>query len=133
MKTRNRFFFTLSAIIIIALAYLLSIGQNFGPNWRFYSAGEKLKLGLDLQGGAYVEMEAVDPNPKAADMERAKQMLELRVNTLGVSEATVSIAGGNRIRIEVPGIKNSDELLAQVGRTGRLTFKSPDEIGRAHV
>ncbi|TDT45968.1 protein translocase subunit SecD [Fonticella tunisiensis] len=126
MKARNGFVFTLSAIIIIVFAYLLMFGANLGPYYRFNAAKDLLKLGLDLRGGVYIEMEAVDKNVDQDALERARQMLELRVNNLGVAESTVAIAGGNRIRIEIPGISDAKAALEQVGRTGKLRFVGPD-------
>lgn len=82
-------------------------------------------LGLDLVGGVQALLQAqvpagtvVDPN----DMAAAQSIVTNRVNGLGVNEAVVQRAGGNRIVVEIPGISNPDEAIATIKTTGLLEF-----------
>ncbi len=69
-----------------------------------------LKQGLDLQGGTHIVLEAEDSATGKADndaVERAKQILERRINEMGLSEPLVQREGARRIIIELPGCKRS--------------------------
>lgn len=103
-------------------------GINFGGFDR-----SEMRLGLDLQGGAYLVMEAEPPADYKGDLDTAvngaKEVIENRVNSLGVSEAEVSNASGHRIVVSIPGV-NIEEAKAQVGRTAALEFKVYNDQGQ---
>lgn len=126
MKKRSAIKFIASAVLIVLIAYALSFGITLG-NYRIKPLGSELKLGLDLKGGVTIEEEAVDKNVSKEDLERAKEMLELRVNNLGVAESNVQISGQNRILIEIPGIFDAKDALEAVGKTGKLRFVGPND------
>ncbi|GAB4406164.1 MAG: protein translocase subunit SecD [Anaerolineales bacterium] len=84
-----------------------------------------VRLGLDLQGGTQVLLEADVPEttpPSADAMEAARTIVENRVNGLGVTEALVQLQGDRRIIVELPGIKDPDQAIATLRQTGRLEF-----------
>ena len=63
-----------------------------------------MKFGLDINGGVYVVMEAEtkqDGEELAKTMDQTRQVLNKRVNEMGTSEATVSLEGKKRIRVEL--------------------------------
>lgn len=129
MKNKSKITFIISALLIIFCAYALSSGLILGA-YQISSIGKALKLGLDLKGGVYIEEEIVDKNVDKDTINRTKELLELRVNNLGVSESTVVLTNQNRIRIEIPGIYDAKKALDVVGKTGKLRFVGPnnDEI-----
>lgn len=109
---------------------------SFWPKGHGLSIGSfdrsQMSLGLDLQGGAYLVLEA-DPAPDyKGDLDTAisgaKDVIENRVNALGVSEAEVSTANNHRLVVSIPGV-NIEEAKAQVGRTAALEFKVYDDKG----
>ena len=77
-----------------------------------------LKQGLDLQGGTHIVLEAEDSATGQADndaaVERAKQILERRINEMGLSEPLVQREAARRIIIELPGVKDPDEVRINV-------------------
>ncbi len=84
-----------------------------------------LNLGLDLQGGMQVLLEAdVDEGTEvsADQLNVARQILENRSNGLGVSEVVFQVAGENRIVAEFPGMTDTEEVLAALKETGLLEF-----------
>ena len=84
-----------------------------------------LNLGLDLQGGMQVLLEAdVDAGTEvtADQLDIARQILENRSNGLGVSEVVFQVAGDNRIVAEFPGMTDTDEVLDTLKETGMLEF-----------
>ena len=108
-------FLVVIAVIIGCFAYFI------GP-----LAGS-LKQGLDLQGGTHIVLEAEDTEHGTADndaVERAKQILERRINEMGLSEPIVQREGAKRIIIELPGVKDPDEAMKRIGKTAVLEFKN---------
>lgn len=86
---------------------------------------ENLKLGLDLQGGTQVLLEADLADGQELDetaMDAAKQIVENRVNGLGVSEAVVQRQGENRLIAELPGVDDPDRAVQTIRSTGQLEF-----------
>ena len=88
-----------------------------------------MKFGLDINGGVYVVMEAEtkqDGEELAKTMDQTRQVLNKRVNEMGTSEATVSLEGKKRIRVELPGVEDADEAIEKVGQTAKLSFLLSD-------
>ncbi|MCS6964453.1 protein translocase subunit SecD [Thermoflexus sp.] len=82
-------------------------------------------LGLDLQGGIQILLEAdVPPNQPVdrGNLEDTRRIIENRVNALGVSEPVVQIAGTRRIVVELPGITNLEQAVNTIKQTGLLEF-----------
>src|SRR5688572_16036490 len=83
------------------------------------------RLGLDLQGGLQVLLEAdlpADTPVDAAAMETARSIVENRTNALGVSENLIQLAGERRIVGEFPGAEDADAILDIIQQTGLLEF-----------
>src|SRR3972149_1074016 len=84
------------------------------------------RLGLDLQGGLQVLLEADLPadaaNPGADEMETARSIIANRTNALGVSENLIQLAGERRIVGEFPGAEDTDAILDIIQQTGLLEF-----------
>lgn len=90
------------------------------------SISKPTKLGLDLKGGVYVVLEAVPEAGQKLDiqaMDRLIEVLDRRINGLGVAESSVQKAGENRVIIELPGVNNTDDAVKMVGKTALLEFK----------
>ncbi len=82
----------------------------------------KPALGLDLQGGTRITLEAKD-NPSTASLNEAASIIDSRVNGSGVSEASVTVQeNDNRIIVEIPGKTRSD-LEETVKRQAQLRFR----------
>ena len=82
-------------------------------------------LGLDLQGGAEVTLEAQPQKGQtvtADQMNQAVQILRTRVDALGVSEPQIQQEQGNRISIAVAGENDPARVFGLVGSTGQLYF-----------
>ncbi len=89
------------------------------------------KLGLDLAGGVQLTMSAdmtgIDPKDQDTALESAKNVIENRINSLGVAEAVVQTAktkNQSRLIIEIPGISDIDQAIATVRTTAHLEFKT---------
>jgi len=54
---------------------------------------------------------------------QALETLRNRIDQFGVSEPTLQLQSGNRILIQLPGVKDPDRAIALLGKTARLEFK----------
>ncbi|HEY9313501.1 protein translocase subunit SecD [Williamsia sp.] len=78
------------------------------------------KLGIDLQGGTRVTLTARTPDgssPSRDQLDKAKQIIENRVNGLGVSGSEVVVTGDNLV-ITVPG--DDGQQARTLGQTALL-------------
>ena len=125
-KQKTKTIFSVFVIIAVVVLWVISITGT--PKTE--SIKEAMKYGLDINGGVYVELEAnttgLSEKRTNEVMQQTKEVMEKRVNAMGVSEATVSIEGKNRLRIEMPGVKDAEEAIAQIGRTAKLRFTTAD-------
>ncbi|MEU8700729.1 protein translocase subunit SecD [Streptomyces sp. NPDC048680] len=86
------------------------------------------RLGIDLAGGTSITLEAkAEPGQESAvnktNMDTAVQIMERRVNGLGVSEAEVQTQGKSNIIVNIPKGTNSAQAREQVGTTAKLYFR----------
>jgi preprotein translocase subunit SecD len=83
------------------------------------------RLGLDLVGGVQALLEADLPADVPVDseaMSAATNIVENRVNGIGLTEAVVQQAGDRRIVVELPGETDPEAALATLQQTGLLEF-----------
>ena len=127
MKTKGKSsaLFILCTLAIILFAFVGYKGAEVA-GWRIKPFSETITKGLDLQGGVSVVMEIQDEEVSKEDLEKTKEQLSLRVNKIGVAETVVSTEGDRRIRIDIPAQVDSGEIVESLGKTGELTFKSPN-------
>lgn len=94
---------------------------------------EPVKLGLDLKGGVYAVLEAApEKEGDVIDNETMNSLIEVldrRINGIGVAESVIQKAGNNRVIIELPGISDTTEAINMIGKTALLEFKIMDENG----
>ena len=90
------------------------------------------ELGLDLRDGAHLLYEAdlskVEEDQIPSRMEALRDLIEKRVNNFGIGEPLVQVRG-ERLVVELPGVKNQQEAIDQIGETPFLEFKieKPEE------
>ncbi|MFE4531222.1 protein translocase subunit SecD, partial [Streptomyces anulatus] len=83
------------------------------------------RLGLDLQGGTRIVLQARDTATVEADRETTDRTLEVlrqRIDSLGVSEPTLTRSGEDRIIVELPDVQDPRQAAEVIGRTAQLTF-----------
>ncbi len=116
---------SLAALIVIVL--VLATGAFFLVKYGVFQ--KYINLGLDLQGGVHVELEAVDtPDApvKADSIDKVKAIIENRINQFGVKEPVVQKSGSRRLVIELAGVKDIDKAIDLIGRTAQLRFITAD-------
>jgi len=128
------FWFRWKNPIKLAVILLLCVGCYFA----FTPVREKIKLGLDLQGGlrALVELEPTDTVTKITPDIVAEELLVLqtRLGGLGVSELTFEKVGDNRINIEMPGLKDPEQAITLIRQAAVLEMRplTADQNNRAY-
>ncbi len=87
-----------------------------------------INLGLDLQGGLQVLLQADPPQGQTVDantLSGTRDTVERRVNELGVSEPLISTRGNDQILVELPGVSDPDQAVALLQRTALLEVIDP--------
>jgi preprotein translocase subunit SecD len=101
-------------IVVAALYGAVALGGTWKP-----------RLGLDLQGGTRITLEASTATGEQvtpAKLEEARGIIDRRVNASGVSEAEVATQGDRNIIVEIPG-QNRKDLVDTVKQTAQLRFR----------
>ncbi|HEY3069409.1 MAG TPA: protein translocase subunit SecD [Gaiellaceae bacterium] len=82
-------------------------------------------LGLDLQGGLEVILQAKAPRGRAItqeDLDRSIEIMRSRIDKIGVAEPVITRQGQNQIAVELAGVHNSARAAEIVGQTAQLQF-----------
>ncbi|MDQ0953932.1 preprotein translocase subunit SecD [Streptomyces phaeochromogenes] len=108
------------ALILIAIVAL--------TGGMFASGHSTPRLGIDLAGGTSITLQAKnEPGQKNAinptNMNTAVDIMNRRVNGLGVTEAEVQTQGESNIIVNIPKGTNSEQAREQVGTTAKLYFR----------
>ncbi|GLI55574.1 protein translocase subunit SecD [Propionigenium maris DSM 9537] len=109
---------------------LLVLAILVGAGWLTFV--KSTKLGLDLKGGVYAVLEAVPEGNQVIDdeaMTRLIEVLDRRINGIGVAESVVQKAGENRVIVELPGITDTEEAISLIGKTALMEFKIMNDDG----
>ena len=88
----------------------------------------KIKLGLDLRGGTSVVLQA-QGKIESDTMDKVRDIIERRVDGLGVTEPVIQISGNDRLIVELAGIKDSQKAVELIGTTAKLEFKIKNQNG----
>jgi preprotein translocase subunit SecD len=80
----------------------------------------KIVLVLDSKHTEQIKKNAID---------QALETIRNRIDQFGVSEPEITLQGGDRILIQLPGIKDPQRAINLIGQTALLEFKLVDEEG----
>ncbi len=138
--------------LYIALPPQTNLNLNQGPvqiNQTFYKRpidftifnrrvyfDPQIKLGLDLQGGTHLileaDMEGISPVDRLDALESAKEIITRRIDLFGVSEPLIQTSVNEntdqyRIIIQLPGINDPNQALELIGQTAQMDFREQVE------
>ncbi|NJL38239.1 MAG: protein translocase subunit SecD [Leptolyngbyaceae cyanobacterium SM1_4_3] len=104
--------------VILALAFAAAVVIVVVP----------VRLGLDLQGGSQLTLqvkttEAV-PEITPEKLEAVQQVVENRINGLGVAEAIVQTVGEDQLLVQLPGVSDPGQAERVLGGTAQLDFRA---------
>ncbi|NMD70579.1 protein translocase subunit SecDF [Bacillus sp. DNRA2] len=92
---------------------------------------DRIKLGLDLQGGFEVLYE-VKPAEKGQKIDKdvlasTAEALDKRINVLGVSEPNIQIEGKDRIRVQLAGVTDQKKAREILSTEANLSFRDVND------
>jgi preprotein translocase subunit SecD len=100
---------------VVLLVGIMTLSRSFTP-----------KLGLDLSGGTTITLTAANITGSGGvdqtSLEQARVIIQQRVDSLGVGEATVTTSGSNQLQVSAPNVQG-DQLVEMVGQTAQLEFR----------
>jgi preprotein translocase subunit SecD len=102
---------------------------------------KKINLGLDLQGGMHLVMQADFKKIETKSVDKKKlsekdkgdltqQALELirnRIDKFGVAEPSIRPRGADQIEIQLPGVKDPKAVKKAIGTTGQVEYRLVDD------
>ena len=109
----------LVGIILATLVGVALIGIPSSPLHK------KTRLGLDLQGGLEVVLQAVPPKGQKVTqqgLDNAVSIMRSRVDKLGVAEPEIRKQGSDQIVVQLPGVKDAAQAAQLIGKTAQLEF-----------
>ena len=118
MKKNNLINSILLTVFILAVAVTISIPLL-----------KDLKFGLDLQGGFEIlyQVDSANGEKVTSDMvTNTYKTIEKRINGLGVSESEL-IVEGDRIRVQLPGVKDGASARETLSAVANLTFRDSSD------
>ncbi|HEY7246732.1 MAG TPA: protein translocase subunit SecD [Xanthobacteraceae bacterium] len=109
-----------------ALAKLRDLAQPLGG---FAGTTGQRSIEISNAGGGLIRLTVTEP----ALLERTRQVvdqsveiIERRVNAMGLVEPSIQREGADRVLVQVPGLGNPEELIKVIGTTAKLTFQLVD-------
>jgi preprotein translocase subunit SecD len=107
----------LALIIVMVIAAIAVIA----------TPGLRVPLGLDLQGGSQLTLQVQTtpeiPKITEKELDAVLQVVENRINGLGVSEPVVQKVGSDKILVQLPGVKDPEQAERVLGGTAQLEFR----------
>jgi preprotein translocase subunit SecD len=118
MGSRRNNLIVLAVVVVLlgVAAYFIFIDQ---PVTR------STQLGLDLQGGVSAQLEGSQTGGGKVtreEMEQSADLIRQRIDRLGVTEPDVRVQAENQIVVQIPGVKNPEEVIRIIGSTAQLGF-----------
>ncbi len=115
----NKYKNPIKALVVLAIIAL--------SLWAALPIQKKIALGLDLEGGAHLllqlnpndQVKQITPEIQADEI----QVIDRRINGLGVTEPQIAGVGTNRISVDLPNVKNPEQAEAAIKQAAVLTYK----------
>ena len=106
-------------------------GKTYVNNYT--SIISNIDLGIDLEGGVYVVLQADPEGTKdmtaqeiSDGIDGTVKILRTRLDAKGYTEATIQLQGSNQIRVEIPAVDDPEEVFDIIGKTAKLEFRDSD-------
>lgn len=125
----NKYKNPVKALVVLAIIAL--------SLWSTLPIKQKIHLGLDLEGGAHLLLQLM-PNADVKTItpqiqDDTVQVIDRRINGLGVTEPQIAKVGTDRISVDLPQVKNPEEAEQAIKQVAVLTYKivPPDVNAKA--
>lgn len=117
------------AVIILIFSLLFLFGQKLASFiWLPKFFQKDFLYGLDIAGGTVLTYQAdLSRSQRSATeiLEEVKDLIERRVNFLGVSEVNISYTKSGKLIVEIPGFTDPEKAISEIGQTPLLQFYVP--------
>ena len=125
---RSHYFVLLVLVVLIGAVWVdLPAEKKWAGNW---GDNLKIRLGLDLQGGAHLIYRADVEGIADTDVEDAlsgvRDVIEKRVNAFGVTEPVIQTnktSEEHRVIVELAGVHDTNLAIQMIGETPQLDFR----------
>jgi preprotein translocase subunit SecD len=136
MKRRDWIYLGVTLAVTLAALGLLY------PFWPF---DRVIKLGLDLQGGVRLVLQAqglegMTPAQRSDVVDRLVTIFGERVDQYGMANAEIRPMGSDRVEVRIPGAADPEQARELLGRTAILEFRkvldeatNPDDLAARRV
>jgi SecD/SecF fusion protein len=92
----------------------------------------KVRFGLDLAGGVSVTFRAKaqqlsgNEYERTSQMDKAREIIGKRVDSLGVAEPIIRVKGTDAIEVQMPGVSTKDnpDIISTIGKPALLEFST---------
>jgi len=124
--TRNDWLrFGVVLVVAVVALYLL---------YPFWPLKDVVQLGLDLQGGVRLVLEAegvgeMSDTLQEETIDRVITILNNRIDQYGLANAEIRQFGGDRILVNLPGATDTEEARRLIGQTAMLEFRRVIQAG----
>ena len=112
-------------LIVLCVFLLITSIVLFIPTLK------NINFGLDLQGGFEIlyKVEPLTDKEKLTEenLNKTYEAIVNRIDTLGVSEPSITIEGENILRIQLPGVKDEKTAKETISTIGLLSFRDTDD------
>ena len=86
------------------------------------------RLGLDLRGGSQLTLQVLPAGSvkvvQKEQLDAVKEVLDRRINGLGVAESTLQTVGDNQLVLQLPGEQDPTRAATVLGSTALLEFRA---------
>jgi protein-export SecD/SecF family membrane protein len=137
MKSRKGLIFFLTFLVVVSLAAGFF---DYEPLFKKWSEFRPWQLGLDLAGGSFliyeIDLSDVTSVDRDSVVRGLRDVVERRVNLFGVREPKVyteESGGMKRLVVELAGVGDVSEAIAQIGETPFLEFREVEPAGEDSV
>lgn len=135
MKQKNKKWLAMAATIAL-LAVSVWIDSPYHPSIKIgqWERDLKVKLGLDLQGGAYLiyraDLEGISSTDATDAIAGVRDVIERRINAFGIAEPEIrtnQVGDEYRVTVELAGVHDPNTAIEMIGATPQLDFRR--EVG----
>jgi SecD/SecF fusion protein len=116
----------LLGVLLLSLLFVWRPWEHKQDLWTLNNSGYQfVTLGLDLRGGLRIALSPESGTATRDQLDQVKTIIENRINSLGVTEPTVTVAGNKRVVVEIPGATpaQQDRARSIIQQQAKLEFR----------
>jgi len=127
---KNTFLLTILIIVITIISALVTWPNGPDLNFDQINLHKELKIhqGLDLKGGTQLTYQAdvskISAGEKSEAIQGVINIIDSRINQLGVTEPLIQTSGEDKIIVELPGVNDISQAIDLIGKTAQLQFRA---------